>query len=153
MSRARTSVNASKEWVEYALEGLQEAGFRQGGARRAVVELLGEQDCAITALEIEDKLHARDHAIGRASVYRALEQLEGLRLVQRLEMGTRTASYERVRPSGEHHHHLLCERCGAVVPFEDQQLEQAIARVSRDASFTVSDHDVTLRGLCRACAR
>jgi len=146
-------MNVSKEWVEYALESLQEAGFRQGGARRAVVELLGEQDCALSALEIEDKLHARDHAIGRASVYRALEQLEGLRLVQRLEMGTGTACYERVRPSGEHHHHLVCERCGAVVPFEDQQLERAIARISRDASFAVSDHDVTLHGLCRSCAR
>lgn len=153
MGPARTSMNVSKEWVEYALESLQEAGFRQGGARRAVVELLGEQDCALSALEIEDKLHARDHAIGRASVYRALEQLEGLRLVQRLEMGTGTACYERVRPSGEHHHHLVCERCGAVVPFEDQQLERAIARISRDASFAVSDHDVTLHGLCRSCAR
>jgi Fur family transcriptional regulator, ferric uptake regulator len=143
----------STDWVEHALATLHGAGFRQGGARRAVVELLAEQDCALSALEIEHELHARDHTIGRASVYRALEQLEGLRLVQRLEMGTGTATYERVRPGGEHHHHLVCERCGAVVPFEDPQLERAIARVSRDASFAVSDHDVTLHGLCRACAQ
>jgi Fur family ferric uptake transcriptional regulator len=141
-----------QNWVAHALGELQDAGFRQGGARRAVVELLGEQDCALSAQEIEDKLHARDHAIGRASVYRALEQLEGLRLVQRLEMGTGTASYERVRPTGEHHHHLVCERCGRVVPFEDAALEQAIARVSRSASFNVSDHDVTLHGLCQGCS-
>jgi Fur family transcriptional regulator, ferric uptake regulator len=141
-----------QDWVEHALETLQDAGYRQGGARRAVVELLGEEDCALSALEIEDKLQARDHAIGRASVYRTLEQLESLRLVQRLEMGTGTASYERVRPTGEHHHHLICERCGAVVPFEDPQLERAIARVSSSASFDVSDHDVTLHGLCRSCA-
>lgn len=141
-----------KDWVEHALEALQDAGYRQGGARRAVVELLGEQDCALSALEIEGQLHARDHTVGRASIYRALEQLEGLRLVQRLEMGTGKASYERVRPSGEHHHHLVCDRCGAVVPFEDPQLERAIARVSSNASFAVSDHDVTLHGLCRGCA-
>jgi Fur family transcriptional regulator, ferric uptake regulator len=141
-----------QDWVEHALEKLQDAGYRQGGARRAVVELLGEEDCALSALEIEDKLQARDHGIGRASVYRTLEQLESLRLVQRLEMGTGTASYERVRPTGEHHHHLICERCGAVVPFEDPQLERAIARVSSSASFDVSDHDVTLHGLCRSCA-
>jgi Fur family transcriptional regulator, ferric uptake regulator len=140
------------DWVEHALDALQTAGFREGGARRAVVELLGEQDCALSALEIEGKLHDRDQEIGRASVYRALEQLEGLRLVQRLEMGTGTASYEPVTPSGEHHHHLVCEQCGAVVPFEDPQLERAIARVSRSASFDVSDHDVTLHGLCQRCA-
>jgi Fur family ferric uptake transcriptional regulator len=143
----------SKDWVEHALETLQQAGCREGGARRAVVELLGEQDCAISALAIEDELSAREHAVGRASVYRALEQLESLRLVQRLEMGTGTASYEPLRPGGEHHHHLVCDRCGTVVPFEDPQLERAIDRVSRSASFDVSDHDVTLRGLCRTCSR
>jgi Fur family transcriptional regulator, ferric uptake regulator len=136
----------------HALEKLQEAGFRAGGARRAVVELLGEQDCALSALEIEERLQARDHAVGRASVYRALEQLEGLHLVQRLEMGTGTASYERSSPTGEHHHHLVCERCGTVVPFEDARLERAIAQVSRSASFDVSDHDVTLHGRCQRCA-
>jgi Fur family transcriptional regulator, ferric uptake regulator len=141
-----------QDWAEHALEALQVAGFRSGDARRAVVELLGEQDCALSALEIEEKLQARDHSIGRASIYRALEQLEGLRLVQRLEMGTGTASYEPVKPTGEHHHHLVCSRCGTVIPFEDPQLERAIARVSRSASFNVSDHDVTLRGLCRSCA-
>jgi Fur family ferric uptake transcriptional regulator len=67
-------------------------------------------------------------------------------------MGTGTASYERVRPGGEHHHHLVCRRCGTVVPFEDKQLEQAIARVSRSASFQISEHDVTLRGRCQRCA-
>jgi Fur family transcriptional regulator, ferric uptake regulator len=141
-----------QDWVQHALRALGDAGFRKGGARGAVVELLGEEDCALSALEIEDKLQSRDRAIGRASVYRALEQLESLRLVQRLEMGTGTASYERVRPGGEHHHHLVCERCGAVVPFEDARLEQAIARVSRSASFDVADHDVTLHGRCQRCA-
>jgi Fur family ferric uptake transcriptional regulator len=146
------SHTARHDWIEHASEALQKAGFRTGGARRAVVELLGEQDCALSALEIEEALQARGEAIGRASVYRALDQLEGLRLVQRLEMGTGTASYEPLRPTGEHHHHLVCQSCGAVFPFEDPHLEQAIDRVSRSASFQVSDHDVTLRGLCRSCA-
>jgi Fur family ferric uptake transcriptional regulator len=155
LGRARTSkavTSTHQGWVGHALQELQEAGFRAGGARRAVVELLGEQDCALSALEIEQKLSSRDHAVGRASVYRALEQLEGLHLVQRLEMGTGTASYERSSPTGEHHHHLVCERCGAVIPFEDAELERAIARVSRSASFDVSDHDVTLFGRCQRCA-
>jgi Fur family ferric uptake transcriptional regulator len=142
----------NSDWVDHALRTLDEAGFREGGARRAVVELLGEQDCALTAVEIEAELASRDQAVGRASVYRALEQLESLDLAQRLEMGTGIASYERVRPGGEHHHHLVCRRCGAVVPFEDPQLERAIARVSRSASFQISEHDVTLRGRCQRCA-
>ena len=153
MNLASQTAELRGEWVEHALASLHEAGFRKGGARSAVVELLGEQECALSALEVEEKLRARDHSIGRASVYRALDQLEGLHLVQRLEMGTGTATYEPLRPSGEHHHHLVCQRCGKVVPFEDPKLEREIERVSRGASFAVSDHDLTLRGTCRKCAR
>jgi Fur family ferric uptake transcriptional regulator len=142
----------SREWSGHALQTLRQAGFREGGARRAVVELLGEQDCALTATQIEDELRSRGHRVSRASVYRALEQLEDMRLAQRLEMGTGTASFEPLDPTGEHHHHLVCGSCGRVVPFEDPQLERAIARVSRSASFDVSDHDVTLHGLCRRCS-
>jgi Fur family ferric uptake transcriptional regulator len=141
-----------QDWAEHAMQELQQAGYRQGEARKAVVELLAKQDCALSAQQIEDRLHSRDRAVGRASVYRALEQLERLRLVQRVDIGTGTASYEPLRPTGEHHHHLVCDSCGTLVPFEDPRLEQAINRVSRNASFKVSDHDVTLRGLCRSCA-
>lgn len=153
MTVAPQTIESRGEWVEHALASLREAGFRKGGARSAVVELLGEQDCALSALEIEDRLRAGGHSIGRASVYRALDQLESLRLVQRLEIGTGTAAYEPVRPSGEHHHHLVCQRCGRVVPFEDPKLEREIERVSRGASFSVSAHDLTLRGTCGKCAR
>jgi len=142
----------SRDWAEHAQGALREAGFRAGGARRAVVELLGEQDCALSAAEIEGQLRRRGHTVGRASVYRTLEQLEGLHLVQRLEIGTGTASFEPLRPTGEHHHHLVCGGCGRVVPFEDPQLERAIAHVSRSTGFDVSEHDVTLRGLCGRCA-
>jgi Fur family ferric uptake transcriptional regulator len=141
-----------QDWAEHAMQELQGAGYRQGEARRAVVELLAKQDCALTAQQIEEGLLSRDQAVGRASVYRAIEQLESLRLVQRVDVGTGTASYEPVRPTGEHHHHLVCDSCGTLVPFEDPRLERAIDRVSRDTSFEVSDHDVTLRGLCRSCA-
>ena len=86
--------------------------------------------------------------MGRASVYRALEQLG---LVQRLEVSRGTAGYERVEPGGAHHHHAICRHCGRMVPFEDRSLERAIAKLSDEISFEVSDHDVVLRGLCERC--
>ena len=77
--------NRDTAWVEHALVALESAGYHRGGARLAVIELLARQDCAVTAIEIDDRLRATDQAIGRASVYRTLEQLEELKLVQRLE--------------------------------------------------------------------
>jgi Fur family ferric uptake transcriptional regulator len=140
-------------WVEHALGRLGDAGYRRGGARTAVVEALSRHECAVTALELEEEMRRRRPAVGRASVYRALEQLEGLGLVQRLEVARGTASYERVEPDGEHHHHAICARCGRMVPFEDRSLERSIARLSDEIGFEVTGHDVVLRGRCERCAR
>lgn len=145
-------VKAEQEsWGEHALATLAAAGYRRGGARNAVVELLAREGCALTAQQIDDRLRAQGRSVGRASVYRILEVLTELRLVQRIDVGQGVARYERHLPDGEHHHHLVCDSCGQIAPFSDPTLEQAIERVSRSLSFAVDDHDVVLHGSCSAC--
>lgn len=139
-------------WAEHALAALQAAGYRRGGARTAVVEALAGHECAVTALDLDEELRRRKPAVARASVYRALEQLERLGLVQRIEVARGAAGYERVEPGGRHHHHAICRRCGRMVPFEDPSLERAIARLSDEISFDVTGHDVVLRGRCERCS-
>jgi len=135
-------------WAETALKRLDEAGYRSGASRRKVVELLAGESCAVTALEIDRRLDS----VGRASVYRTLDQLDRLHLVQQVEIGGDAAGYERVDPD-QHHHHLVCEGCGRLTPFADRPLERAIAAISRNAEFEVSAHDVVLRGRCPDCAK
>ncbi len=125
---------------------LDEAGYRSGAARREVIELLASEPCALTALEIDRRLDS----VGRASVYRTLDQLDRLHLVQRVEIGGDAAGYERVDPE-QHHHHLVCEECGRLAPFADRSLERAIEAVSRAAEFEIAAHDVVLRGRCPDC--
>ncbi|HET7416609.1 MAG TPA: transcriptional repressor [Solirubrobacterales bacterium] len=139
-------------WSEHALGVLAAAGYRRGGARTAVVEALAGHTCAVTALELEEELRTRKLRVGRASVYRALEVLEELRLVQRFEAARGIAGYERVDPGGHHHHHAICRRCGRMEPFEDRALERAIGQVSDQVPFDVAEHEVVLRGLCERCA-
>ena len=136
-----------QKWTDRALSLLAEAGFRSGGGRRQVVELLGGERCALTALEIDRQLPE----VGRATVYRALEQLEGLGLIQRVDVKGDAAGFERVDPGGHHHHHIVCEQCGRVVAFEDDGLEKAILALAKRPDFDVSSHDVTLRGECVTC--
>jgi Fur family ferric uptake transcriptional regulator len=136
-------------WADRAVTALSEAGFRSGGGRRQVVDLLSEEGCALTALEIDKRLPG----VGRATVYRALEQLEELGLIQRVDVRGDAAGFERVDPSGHHHHHIVCERCGRVVAFEDENLERAILKLAERPDFNVSSHDVTLRGECVTCRR
>jgi Fur family ferric uptake transcriptional regulator len=153
-TQATKSKSASRgAWAEHALTALADAGYRRGGARTAVVEALAGHDCAVTALDLDDELRRRRPAVGRASVYRALEQLEQLGLVQRIEVCRGTAGYERVDPTGHHHHHAICRDCGRMVPFEDPSLERALEQVAGAMSFDVTEHDVILRGSCERCAR
>lgn len=135
------------DWATHALERLDESGRRKGASRRQVVELLAAESCALTALEIDRRLDS----VGRASVYRALEKLEQLHLVQRVEIGGDAAGYERLDPD-EHHHHLVCEACGRLAPFASEELERAIDAVGRDSEFAVAAHDVVLRGTCGSCS-
>jgi Fur family ferric uptake transcriptional regulator len=142
-----------QSWEERALDALQGAGYRRGGARTAVIEALARHDCAVTALDLEDELRGSAAEVGRASVYRALEQLEQLGLVQRIEVSRGTAGYERIDPTGHHHHHAICRDCGRMVPFEDPRLERALEHVAGAMpGFDVAEHDVVLRGRCSRCA-
>ena len=139
-------------WREHALDALRRGGYRSGGARTAVVELLARQDCCLTAQEIFDLLRADGRTVGIASVYRALDLLTSLKLVQRLDMGEGVARFEPAHADGEHHHHLVCERCGAVEAFEDEELEESLDRLADRLGFEVGGHDVVLRGACATCA-
>ena len=138
-------------WSEATLNALLAKGLRRGGARRAVVELLGEQNCCLTAQEIQDGLRASDRTVGIASVYRILELLTREGFVQKIDLGSGIYRYEPVQPHGDHHHHLVCDSCGKVEPFEDGALERALGRVEQSSGYDVSLHDVVLHGSCGDC--
>jgi Fur family transcriptional regulator, ferric uptake regulator len=145
-----TASSTRRRWADEATRRLSDAGYRRGGARDAVIDLLDGQECALSAIEIEDRLRRRRNRASRASIYRVLEELEGLGLVSRLEFGAGIARFETVR-SESHHHHLVCEECGDIVPFADDELEKVIRRVSRRLPHEISGHDVTLHGSCASC--
>ncbi len=141
------------DWTQHAQRELEREGYRMSGPRSAVVETLDDLGCSVTAKEIADRLHDRGRDIGVASIYRTLELLDKLRLTRRVDAAEGVARYEPAGPSGEHHHHIICDTCGEVVAFEDSGLERAIARLAGRVDFSIDAHDVTLRGVCPACRR
>jgi Fur family ferric uptake transcriptional regulator len=137
-------------WVEDAQESLRSAGYRPGAAGHAVLAYLAGQDCCRGAQEIHEALTARGDRIGLASVYRMLDRLDEQGLVQRIDIGDGIVRYE---PAGraDHHHHLVCGDCGKVEPFADSRLERAIHAVEEQSGYTVTGHEVLLRGSCADC--
>ena len=142
----------SESWVEQAQRVLAQTKHHTGAARQALLELLDTQSCALSAIEIEDALRECERPIGRASIYRILDELERLHLVQKLQVGQAMARYEPIRTGEGHHHHLVCDNCGTVMPFTDDALENAIQNLSRRIPMRVAEHEIVLHGACRDCA-
>ena len=143
---------APGSWAEATIAALRSQGRRNGGARRAVVELLGRQRLFLTAQEIFDQLRAEGRRVGVASVYRALDQLTNRRFVQRIDIGAGASRFEPIHPDGVHHHHLVCADSGKVEAFADAELERVLHKVEGRTGYSVAGHDVLLRGACRDCA-
>jgi Fur family ferric uptake transcriptional regulator len=139
------------EWSDHVHAALFRAGLKRGGARERVIELLASKPCALSAVEIEDELRVQGRPTARATVYRVLELLVEHGLVERVEVGDGQARFERLHPSGAHHHHLVCEECGRLIAFDDPGLERAIDRLSERLGVRVASHDVLLRGACGQC--
>jgi Fur family transcriptional regulator, ferric uptake regulator len=138
-------------WEEQTHQALRDGGYRVGAARKVIVSVLARGDCCLTVPEIVDVVRAQGGGVGIASVYRVLDLLTEKQLVQKIDLGDGRARYERAEFADEHHHHLVCDECGRVEPFADEDLETALRRVERETGFAVASHDVLLRGACDDC--
>lgn len=142
-------VRGAEQWRAHAATVLREAGLRLGGGRAAVVDVLAGEGCVLSAQEIADRLAADGRpGANLATVYRALDTLSALRLVQRLDTGDGGARYERFDPEGEHHHHILLPG-GEIVPFHDEKLEREIAAAADRLGLKLMGHDIVLHAARR----
>src|ERR1700751_5146003 len=130
----------NESWAEHAQHVLAQTKHHTGAARQTLLELLDTQACALSAIEIEDALRERERPIARASIYRILDELERLHLVQKLQVGQALARYEPIRTGEVHHHHLVCDNCGTVSPFSDPELEASIKKLEPRRTMPVAEN-------------
>ena len=131
------------------LAQLQENGYRLTGARRAVVEAIHKSRHALTPLEVFDMARKNYRALGLVSVYRTLEKLEELHIIQRVHQPGGCQAF--IAASQGHEHLLLCQNCGQVMFFEGDDLETLIQSISKRTGYQINEHWLQLFGLCRAC--
>ena len=131
------------------LEKLQSSGYRLTSPLRVIVDILAGSPRALGPLEIFDLGRRQYPRMGLVTVYRALEKLEELGLVQRVHQLNGCHAY--LRSADGHEHILLCTRCGRVVYFHGDDLTSLIASVAQKTGFTIQEHWLQLHGLCTAC--
>lgn len=128
------------------LRQLRENGLRTTGPRRAVVEDALARPGRFTASDIVDALRPR--GVGRATVFRTLDLLVELGILQRLHTDSQHA-YTVCSP--RHHHHLVCRGCDTVDEIESPSAERLVRAIAERAGFQIEGHLIEIVGLCRRC--
>lgn len=131
-------------------------GLKVTTQRIAILEVLSNRPGKhLTAEEIYDYVKKKFPDIGIATVYRTIQVLSELNLIDKLNLDDGYVRYEISKKdkeeAGHHHHHLICLDCGNVYAFQDDLLETLEERIKESMGFTVVDHEVKLYGHCRKC--
>lgn len=129
-------------------QNLRSRGYRSTRSRTAVLSAV--QARPRTVAEIHHELQQTDHQINLSSVYRSLDVLNELGMIQEVHTGDGIARYERSDQS--HHHHLICKRCGTIRDIQvcDEGLLKKAASV---APFQIDDHRLEFIGVCGRCSK
>jgi Fe2+ or Zn2+ uptake regulation protein len=129
------------------LEQLEERGFRSTDPRRAVVEATARRQGRFTAREIHLELRAR--GIGRATVFRTLDLLADLGILERIHSDEPGHTYTLC--SERHHHHLICSGCASVEEIVSPALERVVRTIAQQAGFRIEGHLIEILGVCERC--
>ncbi len=135
---------------------LKEKGLKVTMQRIEILEALEDRpDEHLTAEEIYELVKEKNPDIGLATVYRTIQLLAELNLIDKLNLGDGFVRYEIGRQSDDgrihHHHHLVCLNCGNVLTFQGDLLEALEHRIQETMGFEVVDHEVKLLGYCNDC--
>lgn len=137
---------------------LREKGLKVTEQRLAVLTALSQRtDSHLTAEEIYDLVRVSSPKIGLATVYRTIQVLLELNIIDRICLDDGCVRYELghiyENTDSHHHHHLICVKCGRVMSFQGDLLEEFEQKMEEQTGFWIQDHDVKLYGYCADCLK
>jgi Fe2+ or Zn2+ uptake regulation protein len=137
----------TSEW----LHSLHANGYRLTEPRQAVVAVIASSQRVLNPLEVFSLARQRYPSLGLVTVYRTIEKLEELNLVQRVHQPSGCQGF--IAAFRGHQHMLICQNCGQVAFFSGdmEQLEIWTAELEVESGFSIREHWLQLFGLCTAC--
>lgn len=106
----------------------------------------------MTAPDICSDIRQRDEKISVATVYRNLRMMEEQGIVKKVYMSEDTPMYYELSENAAHTpHHLVCNRCGTIIDFDEDMLDSLEQEIEKKKGFLIKDHRVVFYGLCAKC--
>lgn len=139
-------------------ELLKANGLKVTTQRIVILEVLEDRPNEhLTAEEIYECVKEKYPEIGLATVYRTIQLLSELNLIDKLNLDDGFVRYEIGKQGNgvpsHHHHHLICLGCGKVLTFQDDLLETLEQKIQSTMNFQIKDHEVKFYGYCEACQK
>lgn len=136
-----------------AMERMNRSRYKLTRQRSQIIETLvanaGEH---LSAEEIYGLVSRQAPDIGLATVYRTLDLLENLGIIEKTNFGDGRARYELASPGHDHrHHHLICASCGTITEVKDDLLLALENTLEREYDFCITDHRLEFYGHCASC--
>jgi Fur family ferric uptake transcriptional regulator len=131
------------------VRALDDAGYRLTAPRLALADLVATQDGHFTASDLAAVARRRRVGVSRATLFRALDLMVDLGVVERLDLPTGDHAY--VSCVRSHHHHVVCSRCGRTAEVDDSGLTDAVRTIEDASGFRIDTHRLELFGLCGHC--
>ena len=128
---------------------LEEGGYRLTAPRRVLAGLIAGQAGHFTADDLLDVARRRRLGLGRATIFRALDVLAEIGVIERLDLPSGEHAFVACQPA--HHHHVVCASCGRATWVADHGLEEVAAEIGRKTGYRIATHRLELFGVCPDC--
>jgi Fur family ferric uptake transcriptional regulator len=148
--REQRAASKTAEPEERLREYLRSRKLRMTPERRWVLQGVLSREGHFDADELLAFLHRRSMPVSRATLYRTLEHLTASGLVKMHRFGRGHALFEP-NYGRNHHDHMVCDHCGDVIEFVNDQIEELQNQVCREHGFTATNHVMQIFGLCAGC--
>lgn len=133
-------------------EFLSEKGLKLTKQRLIIFDEVFRHHGHLDADSIAKMLRSMGKRASRATVYRTLDLLLEAGLVKSMRLGSKPDYFEHVHP-GEHHDHLVCTKCGEIIEFFSEVLENTQDRICGEFRFKPDRHTMTIFGVCAKCGK
>ena len=135
----------------HIVDRLREKGYRLTPQRVMILSAIEDSDSHISAEDIYAQVAARYPQVNISTVYRTLELLKELGLIYEIDLGEGRIRYH---PEGKgHHHHLVCQKCGAVIDVDESTLARLRDVLLSRYDFSAQLKHIAIFGTCQDCRR
>jgi Fur family transcriptional regulator, ferric uptake regulator len=146
-AKIRVMILALDEWAGLLAGRVNH--MRTSSVELIILEILGKEHAHLTSHQVYEQIRGRLPAVNPSTVYRALERLAAQGKVSVSDMGSGSAVYEALNEGM--HHHLVCQKCGAVITLGNHEVEHFFEEIQAKNQFQIHTNHLILFGLCAQC--